>query len=77
MTRDELVALRETLLLGTPPYKKGAMGELLREKGAPGIHEYRQMGAYDAGAMGTLLALESALSLCQHVIDQMPREKDE
>lgn len=77
MTREEIVALRDRLLLGSPAYKTGQMGEMLRVTGSAGLHERRHGGAYDAGANGILLALESCLTLCQHILDQMPRGKDE
>ena len=77
MTRDELVKLRQDLLLGIPPYDKGIMGELVRKSGAPGLHERRQMGNYDANAVGILVAMEACLVLCQHVLDNMPRGADE
>lgn len=77
MTRDELVQWQRNLLLGVPAYKKGSLGELVRDNGVPGIHERRQMGAYDANASGVLLALEGCLAVCQHAIDQLPRGKDE
>ena len=77
MTRDELVELRQKLLLGFPPYETGAMGELMRKSGIAGLHERRRLGTYDTNASGILLALETILTLCDHALDNMPREKDE
>lgn len=79
MTRKEIVMLRERLLTGSPPYRVDSMGNLLRSGGVAGIHEIRRMGSFDSmtSASATLLALETCLALCQHVLDQMPRGKDE
>jgi len=77
MTRDEIIELRQKLLLGVPPYETGAMGELMRKGGIAGLDERRRLGAYDANASGLLLVMETSLMLCNHALDNMPRGKDE
>jgi len=77
MTRDEIVKLRQDLLLGIPPYVKGSMGELTRKSGIAGLEERRQLGTYDTNASGILLVMTTTLMLCEHALDNMPRGKDE
>lgn len=73
MTRDEMVELRKTLLLGSPHYKEvDLMGRPKREKGGvPGIHELQAMGDYGAGASGIRLALESVVQILDHMLERM------
>lgn len=77
MTHDELVAWRNRLLLGDPPYEKDSLGAFVRKSGMAGLHERRHGGLYDVNASGVLMAMEASLALCQHAIDLLPRAEDE
>lgn len=72
MKRDELVQLRERVLLGEPPYTKDALGKLRRERGGlPGLHERQALGDHDPNASGVRLALETQVALIDHLLERM------
>lgn len=71
MTREEMIAERDRLLHGDPPFTLDPLGKMTRKDGIPGLLERRQYGDYDVNASGVRLALESQLQAWQHLIDRM------
>lgn len=71
MNRDELLVLREKLLMGDPPYEENQFGDKVRKGGTPGLRERKTMGGYDVNASGVALALQACLELTQHLLDRM------
>lgn len=71
--RDDMVALRNRLLLGEPPYEIDAFlqTKVRKKGGAPGLEELRDIGNYDAGAGANILALEACLQIIDHLLGRM------
>jgi hypothetical protein len=73
MTREELLALRNKLIVGDPPFTRDPTGRMARSDGIAGLEERRALGDYDANAAGIRLALEACLKLAQHLLDRMKK----
>lgn len=74
MTREELMELRSSLLLGNPPYEIDPVtGARKRKSGTPGLEERRTMGDYDTNASGIRVALEACLQLTDCLLDRMKK----
>jgi hypothetical protein len=72
MTREEMIALRTSLLRGVPPYEKDAMGNLRRDKsGTPGLHELQKMGDFNPIAASVRLMLDVQVKLIDHTLERM------
>jgi hypothetical protein len=70
--RDEMVALRKRLMVGEPPYEiEPVMGRKVRKTGTKGLDELKDIGNYDAGADGTVLALETCLHIIDHILERL------
>ncbi len=67
--RADMVALRDRLLLGDPPYEIDPFLQTkIRKSGAPGLEELRDIGNYDAGAAANILALDACLQIIDHIL---------
>ena len=72
MNREQLVKLRERLIMGDPPYKKDeVMGTLRRDIGTPGLDELKAVGSYAPGASSIIMSLETSLQLVEHLLERM------
>ena len=72
MERDELLALRDKILSGDPPFtEKDVFGKPSRKTGTPGLLERRAAGDYDTNASGVRIALEAVVALIQDRLDHM------
>ena len=72
MTRDELVALRDRLVRGDPPYELDDMGNMRRGRGGVrGVNELIRMGDHNPDAAVIRMALETCLQLTDHLLERM------
>lgn len=71
MRREEIIARRTALLRGVPPYEKDTMGNFVRSKGTPGLHELEKMGDFSPLAATLRLALETDVSILDHLLERV------
>lgn len=71
MERDQLLALRDKLLNGDPPYVRDGIGKPSRRSGNRGLVEQRALGDYDTSASFLRLVGETVLSLIDERLSRM------
>lgn len=70
MTRDELVDLRNRVIMGSPPYEREpVMNQMVRKSGTPGLDELRKTGDFGPHASSIVLALEVGLALIERALE--------
>jgi hypothetical protein len=71
MTKDEMVAMRDRIIRGIPPYRVDDMGNLRRDGGTPGLQELKKVGDHNPDSAVIRLTLESCLQLVDHLLERM------
>ena len=72
MKREEMIALRTSLLRGNPPYEKDAMGNFTRAKGGTlGLHELMKMGDFSPLAASVRLMLDAEVKIMDHLLERL------
>lgn len=71
MKREEMIALRTSLLRGAPPYEKDAMGNYVRDRsGTPGLHELQKMGDFSPIAATVRLMMDVQVKILDHLLER-------
>lgn len=72
MNRDEMIALRTSLLRGDPPYEKDSMGNYVRGRsGTPGLHELVKMSDFNPLAPTVRMILDTQVKILDHLLERV------